>query len=190
MVYQVSDDKAIEDPEILHGLITDYIPVYENMTNTVNFLKDEGYELTTEPLKVKEVLYADKKMSLSEAQYEFAKANKDNYRGWGEYDMYISNEKMSMFIQHRFSYYANDSIGYFIDTSAPVTEYDMLNMIYKDAGNPLVSVKDTAKAQEIADKTVSQYMTLGDDGRYVYVVYENNVMAWYYLPEANLSVIK
>ncbi len=190
MVYQVSDDKAIEDPEILHGLITDYIPVYENMTNTVNFLKDEGYELTTEPLKVKEVLYADKKMSLSEARYEFAKANKDNYRGWGEYDMYISNEKMPMFIQHRFSYYANDSIGYFIDTSAPVTEYDMLNMIYKDAGNPLVSVKDTAKAQKIADKTVSQYMTLGDDGRYVYVVYENNVMAWYYLPEANLSVIK
>lgn len=188
MVYQVSDDKAIEDPEILHGLITDYIPVYENMTNTVNFLKDEGYELTTEPLKVKEVLYADKKMSLSEARYEFAKANKDNYRGWGEYDMYISNEKMPMFIQHRFSYYANDSIGYFIDE--PVTEYDMLNMIYKDAGNPLTSVKDTAKAQEIVDKAVSQYMTLDDDGRYVYVIYENNVMAWYYLPEANLGVVK
>ena len=66
----------------------------------------------------------------------------------------------------------------------------MLNMIYKDAGNPLTSVKDTAKAQEIVDKAVSQYMTLGDDGRYVYVIYENNVMAWYYLPEANLSVIK
>ena len=190
MTYQMGEDKILYDPDIRHGMIDDYIPVYDNMTNTLKFLKDNGYELTTEPLKVKEVLYADKKMSLMEAQNEFARVNKDDYRGWGEYDVYLSDYNAPMFEQSYFGYDANYNMGYFIDTSAPVTEYDMLNMIYKDAGNPLTSVKDTAKAQEIADKTVSQYMTLGDDGRYVYVIYENNVMAWYYLPEANLGVIK
>lgn len=183
-------DKVLEEPDMKHNLIISYIPVYENMTNTLKFLKDNGYEPTTEPLKVKEVLYADKKMSLMEAQNEFARVNKDDYRGWGEYDVYLSDYNAPMFEQSYFGYDANYNMGYFIDTSAPVTEYDMLNMIYKDAGNPLISVKDTAKAQEIADKTVSQYMTLGDDGRYVYVIYEGDVMVWYYLPEANLGVIK
>ena len=68
-----------------------------------------------------------------------------------------------MFEGSFFGYDAKYNMGYFIDTSAPVTEYDMLNMIYKDAGNPLTSVKDTAKAQEIADKTVSQYIQLRGD---------------------------
>ena len=190
MTYQMADDKLLEDPEIKHGVLADYIPVYDNMTNTLKFLKDNGYELTTEPLKVKEVLYADKKMSLMEAQNEFAKVNKDDYRGYGSYDLYISDYTETMFNQNFFSYDASYSMGYFIDTSACVTEYDMLNMTYKDAGNPLVSVKDPVKAQEIADKTVSQFMTLGDNGRYVYVIYEGDVMAWYYLPEANLSVLK
>ncbi len=190
MTYQVADDKVLIDPDIRHGLIDSYIPVYDNMTNTLNFLKDNGYEITTEPLKVKEVLYSDKKMSLMEAQNEFARINKADYRGWGEYDLYLSDYNVPMFTQEYFVYDANYNMGYFIDTSAPVTEYDMLNMIYKDAGNPLVSVKDSAKAQEIVDKTVSQYMTLGDDGRYVYVIYEGDVMAWYYLPEANVNILK
>ena len=190
MTYQIADDKILEEPEIKHGLLADYIPVYDNMTNTLKFLKDNGCELTTEPLKVKEVLYANKKMSLMEAQNEFAKVNKDDYRGYGNYDLYLSDYSEPMFNQKFFGYDASYSMGYFIDTSACVTEYDMLNMTYKDAGNPLVSVKDPVKAQEIADKTVSQFMTLGDNGRYVYVIYEGDVMAWYYLPEANLSVLK
>ena len=107
------------------------IPVYENMTNTLKFLKDNGYELTTEPLKVKEVLYADKKMSLMEAQNEFARVNKADYRGWGEYDIYLSDYNNPMFEHTYFTFDANYNLGYFIDTSAPVTEYDMLNMIYK-----------------------------------------------------------
>jgi hypothetical protein len=186
----MSEDKILEEPDMKHDLIISYIPVYENMTNTLKFLKDNGYELTTEPLKVKEVLYADKKMSLMEAQNEFARVNKADYRGWGEYDIYLSDYNNPMFEHTYFAFDANYNLGYFIDTGAPVTEYDMLNMIYKDAENPLVSVKDPVKAQEIVDNTVSQYMTLGDDGRYVYVIYEGDVMVWYYLPEANLDVIK
>ncbi len=190
MAFQVADDKIIEEPDMAHGLIDSHIPVYADMTNTLTFLKDNGYELTTEPTKVKEVLYTDSKMSLYEAQKGFAKANKDDYRGWGQYDSMLPDYKTPMFRQNDFVYHSNDPIAYFIDKDAPMTEYDMLQMIYKDAGHPLTSVKDTAKAQEITDKTVSQYMTLDDDGRYVYVVYENNVMAWYYLPEANVNVLK
>ncbi len=190
MTYQIADDKILEDPEIKHGLIIEYISVYDNMTNTIKFLKDNGYEHTTEPLKVKEVLYADKKMSFMEAQKEFAKVNKADYRGYDDFNAYLPDYIAPMFDQTYFSYDASYVIGYFIDTTTVVTEYDMLNMVYKDAGNPLVSVKDPVKAQEIADKTVSQFMTLGDNGRYVYVIYEGDVMAWYYLPEANLSVLK
>ena len=190
VTYQMGEDKFLPDPDIRHGLIDSNVPVYDNMTNTLKFLKDNGYEIETEPLKVKEVLYADKKMSFTEAQNEFARVNKENYRGYGDYDDNIFDYNSPMFEMTFFGYDSNYNMGYFIETDATVTEYDMLQMIYKDAGQPLVSVKDSVKAQEIADKTVSQYMTLNDDGRYVYVIYEGDVMAWYYLPEANLSVIE
>ncbi len=181
-------DELYEGPAFNHALLSDVIPVYTNMTNTLNFLKANGYEITEEPLKIKEVLYTDEPLSLDSAKYGFAEANKDNYTGWGTYSTQFSDYEETTFNQRELSQYSNDAITYFIDE--PATGYEILKRIYKDAGHPLVSVPDTEKAQEIVDKTVSQYLVLNDNGRYVYVVYEEGPMVCYYLPEANLSVIK
>lgn len=181
-------DKIVEEIDYNHVLVNDFVPVYESMTNTVNFLKKNGYELKEEPMKIKEVLYSDATMSLPEAKHEFAKANEKNNRGWGSATEMLPLYVQTMFRQTDVSLYACDVVQYFIDE--PTTEYDLIKRLYKDAGHSLESVTDAEKIQKIVDKTTSQYLTLNDNGRYVYVVYEEGVMACYYLPEANLSVIK
>lgn len=181
-------DKIVEEPDYNHALVDDFIPVYENMTNTVNFLKKNGYEIKEEPMKIKEVLYSDATMSLPEAKHEFAKANEKNNRGWGSATEMLPLYVQTMFRQLDVSLYACDVVQYFIDE--PTTEYDLIKRVYKDAGHSLESVTDAEKIQKIVDKTTSQYLTLNDNGRYVYVIYEEGVIVCYYLPEANLSVIK
>lgn len=185
---QYTSDKVYEEIEYEYALLTDYIAVYPEMKNTIDFLKANGYELAEEPMKIKEVLYTDEPLSLVSAKVKFAEANKDNYRGWGEWDTYFTGYEELMFGPGTTRHYVNDVIAYFIDE--PVTEYEIIKRVYKDAGHPLISVTDTEKAQKIIDKTVSQYLTLNDNGRYVYVVYEEGPMACYYLPEANVNVIK
>lgn len=181
-------DEIIKEPDYNHALVDEFIPVYENMTNTITFLKENGYELKDEPMKIKEVLYTDGPMSILEAKYEFAKANEKNNRGWGSAEEMFPLYDEAMFRQIDVSYFSCEGLQYFIEE--PTTEYDLIKRIYKDAGHSLKSVTDTEKAQEIVNKTVSQYLTLNDNGRYVYVIYEEGVIVCYYLPEANLSVIK
>ncbi len=181
-------DEEYVEPEYEHTLLTDTIPIYAGMTNTLNFLKENGYNISEEKMKIKEVLYTDGTLSLRNAQAKFAKANKDDYKGWGDYDTYFPEFTPLSFDQTAIYLYSHDMIGYFLTKST--NEYDLLKRIYKDAGHPLISVTDTAKAEEIADKTVSSYLTLNDEGRFVYIVYEEGPIVCYYLPEANVSVVK
>lgn len=181
-------DKIVEEPDYNYALIDEYITVYESMTNTVSFLKENGYELKEEPMKIKEVLYTDGPVMLSTAKHEFAKANEKNNRGWGSATEMFPPYVQTVFRQSEVSFHACDGIQYFIDE--PITEYDLIKKVYKDAGHPLKSVTDAERIEKIVDKTTSQYLTLNDNGRYVYVIYEEGVIACYYLPEANLSVIK
>ncbi len=181
-------DSIVGEPDYNHALIDEFIPVYKNMTNTLTFLKENGYELKDEPMKIKEVLYTDGPMSLSVAKLEFGKANEESNRGWGSATEMFPYYDRTMFRQTDVSGHACDIVHYFIDE--PATEYDLIKRVYKDAGHPLTSVTDTEKAQKIVDKTVSQYLTINDNGRYVYVIYEEGVIVCYYLPEANVSVIK
>ncbi len=182
-------DEEYKEIELEHALLhNSFIPVYPEMTNTIDFLKANGYELTEETMKIKEVLYTDEPLSITGARWKFAEANRKDYRGWGACTSMIYDNDGANFDMLPMSFGHNDVISYFIDE--PATEYEILKMLYEDAGHPLTSVTDTEKAQKIIDKTVSQYLTLNDNGRYVYVVYEEGPMACYYLPEANLSVIK
>ncbi|MBQ8766030.1 MAG: hypothetical protein IJZ16_04440 [Clostridia bacterium] len=185
---EYADDKVYEEIEYNHALLTNYIAVCPEMKNTIDFLKANGYEITEEPMKIKEVLYTDEPLSLVSAKYKFAEANKDDYRGWGTYTSMFYDYEELMFNQGVLRFFANDTVAYFLDE--PATEYEVINRVYKDAGHPLISVTDPEKAQKIIDKTVSQYLTVNDNGRYVYVVYEEGVMACYYLPEANVNVVK
>ena len=185
------EDKPLYENAFKYSLITETIPVYAEMTNTLEFLKANGYDTIDKELEIKEVLYTDTSLSYFVAKGKFIEANKNNYTGSISYQNRIEvyeGYKDLMFDNRHLQMYESETIGYFIQD--PITEYDLLKKMYQDAGHPLISVTDTEKAREIVDNTVSQYLTLNDNGRYVYVIYEEGIMVCYYLPEANISVVK
>lgn len=172
-----------------YGLLNEYIPVYKEMTNTLEFLKANDCITDEKQLTIKEILYTDSFVNYNKALSKFVELNKkDNDKMAYSYSLHYPAIEIESFEQGMYSAYQNDMIGYFLDGT--MTEYELLKKVYKDIGNPLKSVTDTEKAQDIFDNTVSRYMYLGDQGRFVYVVYEEGIIVCYYLPEANLSVIK
>ena len=172
-----------------YGLLDAEIPVYSYMTNTLEFLEKNGCITDEKQLTIKEVLYTDSFVNYNKASSEFVNLNRnENDKKAYSYSLYYPDFDIECFYQAAYSAFENDRLGYFIDKS--MTEYELLKKMYKDIGHPLTSVTDTEKAQEIFDKTVSDYMFLGDQGRFVYVVFEEGPIVCYYLPEANLSVLK
>lgn len=159
------------------------IPVYPEMTETIAFLKNNGYTDDTAELTVKEVLYSDGPLNIDEALINFYEANNDS-----KFNSYYYGYNKLQFKSSVFTMYIFDEASWYIDED--MTFVDVLKKVYNDAGHPLTSVTDTAKANAIADKSVSQYMVHGDNGRYVYVIYEEGPVVCYYLPEASVSVLK
>ncbi len=173
-----------------YALVYDGIPVYADMTETLAFLKDNGYVANDLNLTVKEVLYTDSPLEIGEALQKFYKANEDTYDERGGYHYWIYDTiKDVTFTSGELIWYTFEATSSFINNEQ-LSNIDMLKRVYKDAGHPLQSVMDMAKAEEIVEKSVSQFMTSGDNGRYVYVVYEEGPIVCYYLPEANVSVLK
>lgn len=172
------------------GMTGTHIPVYPEMTETVKYLKDNGYEVNEVKATVKQVFYTDSPISFEKAKGAYAKVNAEDYSGWGDYTVYFpeSSYSFNVFETSDFNAYSLDFLGYFLDEK--VNGIDMLKEVYKTAEHPLTSVTDTAKAEDIIEKSVSKYLTYGDNGRYVYVIYEEGTVVCYYLPEANVSVLK
>ncbi len=172
-----------------HTLLLDVIPIYSEMTNTLDFLKANGYEIPKEELKIKEILYTDTDLSFVGAKIKYIEANKKDYDGPGSYSnlLYYDYDDL-MFNYSHVNMFGNEMMEYLVQDT--ITEYDLLKKMYSEAGHPLISVTDTEKAREIVDNTVSQFLTLNDNGRYVYVLYEEGMIVCYYLPEANVGVVK
>ena len=62
-----------------YGLLYDYIPVYKNMTNTLEFLNANGCITDEKQLTIKEVLYTDSFMDYNKTSADFVQLNsKDN----------------------------------------------------------------------------------------------------------------
>ncbi len=190
--FPISNNGFAEESESVdykYYQLSNYIPVYEEMTNTVKFLKDNGYEFKNESYEIKEILYSDSPLSYNGATSEWLLSKKDNFSAWGNYTYYIMHENLITFMDAVWRLYDQWTIGYFIDED--IKEYDLLKESYKAAGHPLTSVTDKAEIEKIMDKTViGDYLVMGDSGRYVYVIYEEGMIMTYYLPEANTSVVK
>ncbi len=181
-------DKEIEEDAYKYSLLIDTIPVYAEMTNTLDFLKANGYDIPDEELKIKEVLYTDTALSFVGAKAKFAEAYKKDYKGPGSIDNWFGDYNELMFNYSHVNMFGNDMMEYLVQDT--ITEYDLLKKMYSEAGHPLISVTETEKAREIVDNTVSQFLTYNDNGRYVYVIYEDGMIVCYYLPEANVGVVK
>jgi|GEM_PF-3694762 len=187
----VGDDYVVAEKEFPRiGYACDYIPVYPEMTETIAFLKAKGYELTTVNATVKEVLYTDSNISLTEAKSIYSQNHADDYSGWGSVENYFPQNinHFNMFSVANVNHGVMDLMGYFIKEK--VNSLQMFKDVYNEAEHPLKSVTDTAKIEEILAKAVPQYLTHNDNGRYVYVIYEEGYVMCYYLPEANLEVLK
>ncbi len=186
-VYIINEMGEKIEPEYKYALASDAIPVYSSMKNTVKYLTDNGY-MTDLQLTVKEVLYSDGPLSIQNAKAQYATVNEKNYKGWGTAENMFFETSELFFDDTAIYRNSNEMMGYFL--TEKMTERDLILEIYKVAGHPLTSVTDSAEAKKIADKTVTDFLVLGDEGRYVYIIYEEGPVVCRYLPAVNTSVIK
>ncbi len=186
--FEDSKDKYNENIST-YSMFVEGIPVYEEMTNTVNYFKEYGYEFVAEELPVKEILYTDAPIDFNNAIFKWGEVNQTDYTGWGTYTDAIYEYKEQTFSVGAYNQQNPYNMSYFFKEK--ITAYDLLNDVYEDAGHPLISVTDTGEIDKIMNNIVSnEYLLLGDNGRYVYVIYEDGPIMCHYLPEANVSVIK
>lgn len=170
--------------------------IYDNMSETVALLKEHGFDVSTHAAKVKEVYYTDSKLSCSKAMntvmYELSKVNKD-YDFWGNAslegnlvtELFTGSTELNALLY-------NDYFGYVYGESSAktLTLTEMLNKVYDEVKHPLIKAENTEKAQAIADKSVPFFCNYKDDGRYAFVIYEDNVISCSYIPSANIDVLK
>lgn len=156
------------------------ILIYPQMTETLKILGNSVPSKHT--ANVKEVFYADKKLSIDRIDSVGERYNVFSYNSVHP-DMFVSN------VDSKFNYgiylKENDSS---IRQSGNYTEF--VNMMYAQENVKVINVNDSAKAQKIADKSVPVYDTYKDDGRYVFIVYDDGSVVKGYVPEAAISVLK
>lgn len=176
---------------------TNFIYLYDDMTETIELLKAHGFYTDTHAAKIKEVYYTDSKLSadnaLSQLQYELSKSDK-NYSYWGtQYDPNGRNFETGMFFASNGTDIAySDYYGYALSDKSGekiFTKLELLNTVYDNTNHSLIKAQSPEKAQSILDKSVPFYCNYKDNGRYAYIIYEDNVIVCRYIPEANLEVL-
>ena len=150
------------------------------MTETLKILGNSVPSKHT--ANVKEVFYADKKLSIDRIDSVGERYNMFSYNSVHP-DMFVSN------VDSKFNYdiYLKEKDSS-IRESGNYTEF--VNMMYSQENVKVINVNDSAKAQKIADKSVPVYDTYKDDGRYVFIVYDDGSVVKGYVPEAAISVLK
>lgn len=144
--------------------------IYPEMKETVACLENMGckFENVFEG-KVTEILYSDAPVSAG-----------DVYRS----EYYLPS---SVIFENYLGYHYYREYALQIDE--PMKCIDILKKSYNDAGYQLHSASSD-KFEKIIDSAVPYYFTYGDNGRFVYVVYDDGTVVAKYLPEAKVSVLK
>lgn len=178
--YRIYFEDQSSQSVYLTGSLSGSVVLYPEMTSTLKFLNDNGYEIENEyEGKIKEILYTDGKRDLYTVAHEAMDEKYSQYNTWGDKQ-----------------YFATVSRGVIMDCvkgllpDGEYTYYDLVKKIFAAGGHPLTSVTDSEQMAKIFDACSPQYDIIGDTGRYVYVVYEDGTMVNYYLPEVSLGVLK
>lgn len=187
--YYYYDDSVEQEPDIYGSMVQIAIPIYPQMTETLKYLNENGYE--PEPAfdgEIKEILYTDSPISTAEAVYSFAEKNQNNYRGYGDWENRIYVVRTKIFnCDGSIALGSLSQTGSFIDYDC--SSYDMLLKVYNDAEHPLKKL-DLAKSEQVLNSCVPFYSYYNDNGRFVYVIYEDGIMMAYYLPQAQVGVLQ
>ena len=167
--------------------------VYPQMTNTINFLNENGCNVPTTATKIKYALVSPDSKSACTRLYEMCKERADESKMFS----FSSGFMFGMETQDNgvaklcldISYIGNSSYFGYKEEDYSMTAIDMLNTAFNDSGAPLIKV-DAAKAEKIREKSVPFYLTENDEGRYVYYVLDNGAIINEYLPEKNIDILK
>lgn len=156
------------------------ILIYPQMTETLEQLKD--IEPNPHSTAVKAVICPDKKLSLSEvAEYLRDYAVNTN----GSNGVFVSgNEAGQMDL-----WFSGNEIKELFAEKPQGTYLDLMEIVYNAREVKLSRVDDKEKANKIADASRMVYDTYGDNGRYIFVIYEDGCIVSKYLPEKSLSVL-
>ena len=160
------------------------IPIYPQMTNTVNYFKENKIDFEYKyDGKIKEVLYSD--LSYDDASAKYSDVVESRFDGIG--NQYFDTSKIIFFENYNFSY---SRFRYLMDYITTETNFmNLLKEVYEIAESPLKPV-DKSKQQSVIDNAVSTYLTYNDNGKYIYIVYEDGTVVSQYIPQANAGILK
>ena len=172
-------EEGERDDIVKTGVAGAFILVYPQMTETREQLKE--LEPNPHETAVKAVIYPDKKFAISNALTELRDGGSYNrgnrifvsYNECAGMDTWISGEKVKGLFQEK----------------PNGTYMDLFDIVYNACDMKVTKVDDAKKAKKIADASEMVYDTYGDNGRYVYVIYEDDCIVPMYLPEKSLSVL-
>lgn len=175
--YSYSEKWSEEQEKTGMPFASSAILVYPQMTETLAALGD--VQPSPQKTPVKAVLCPDKKFSALDA-FE-ANAGFDDSMSSSVFT--VGDGDLSNIPLH-----GGKLTGKLTEKSGG-TYLDFLDIVYNENGVKLNRIDDAEKAKKIADASRSVYDTYGDDGRYVYVIFEDGSVATKYLPEKSLPVL-
>lgn len=159
------------------------ILIYQQMINTLEIINRDEFEIAQNTSSVKAVICPDKKLSLNKA-----------FVNVGEEELYIDsceplfNSAIASNFFRYFSLFDNDAI-YLFSEKTQGTYLDFIEIVYGANDVKLSRIDNKEKAAEIDSNAYSVYDTYGDNGRFVFVIYEDGSVLTKYLPEKSLSVL-
>lgn len=172
---QVSKKTAVANSAIL---------VYPQMAKTAELLNET--EQMPQTAQVKAVICPDKKLMLTDA---FKNVSGDSVYNYGDtigstvFISYAQSSRVNDFFMN------SDEISKIFGGKMTGTYLDFIEIIYGANGVNVTRIDDKAKAQKISDEAYSVYNTYNDNGRCIFVIYDDGSVIAKYLPEKAMSVL-
>lgn len=172
---QVSKKTAVANSAIL---------VYPQMAKTAELLNET--EQMPQTAQVKAVICPDQKLTLTDA---FKNVSGDSVYNYGDtigstvFISYAQSSRVNDFFMN------SDEISKIFGGKMTGTYLDFIEIIYGANGVNVTRIDDKAKAQKISDEAYSVYNTYNDNGRCIFVIYDDGSVIAKYLPEKAMSVL-
>lgn len=160
------------------------ILVYPQMAKTVGLLNE--IEQMPQDSSVKAVICPDKNLMLTDA-FKNVSGNSVYY-----YDGRISSTVFISYMQssRATDYFMNgDKVSKVFGNKKTGTYLDFIELIYGANDVNVTRVDDKDKAQKISDEAYTIYNTYNDNGRCIFVIYDDGSVIAKYLPEKAMSVL-
>lgn len=183
-------DNAVEDVAGVKA-VGIWLGIYPEMTETIAYFKNNNIDfIKTYNGSIKEVLYTDSKLTFTNAGRDFVE-QVVTVKGENAHYKYFSwDRKLPIVSFYNTTALPNSgfySLSWYI--SEKITKEDLLKKIYADIGHPLKAVEKD-NIDNVLSASVGNYDFYNDNGRIVYIIYEDGSMIAKYLPEANKAFIK